>query len=162
MSAKPAAKLRNDPPPRAFDGNQDVLIELVNRDPAMHYCWVAQSRSSMVSGLANYRARGYRTVAYRKGGVCPRGMEQDLREGQPIEYLDTVLMECPLEAFEAANAYGQKIADKREGQMIDRTRGPRDPMRGIAGLIGRQRAEQTVSVRETSGDDNEAMDLFGG
>jgi hypothetical protein len=149
------SKLRSDPKKRAFDGDQDDLIALVNQEPGVHYCWVSQA-GSLTTGVARYRARGYEVVQYRKGGVCPAGMETLLKEGQPIEHLDTVLMACPDEVFLAQEKRGQDLADVRERKMIDRKHGPRDPMRGLYGATGRA-LEQSISVS-----DSEEESLFGG
>lgn len=123
--------LRKDPARRHVT-TAEKWLELENKDPDLHYVWVNKN-GGIGADPSFYRAMGYRVVKYEPGGVVPMGRGEEYQAGQPLEFLDCVLMACPLELKQEYEHEGQEIVDKTESQIIDKERSPRDLLRGIPG-----------------------------
>lgn len=118
--------VRNDPSPRHFNGVPQ--LELVNKDPRRVYKLV--SNESKFTGPDYYQWQGWEPEVCRKDGVRFKYMNVS-REGEQIRFWDMVLMSIDASKHAEMEAEGQRLADEREDQIIDKTKGGLDPLRGI-------------------------------
>lgn len=118
--------VRNDPSPRHFNGVPQ--LELVNKDPKKAYKLV--SNESRFTGPDYYQWMGWEPVVCSKDGVRFKYMNV-AREGEQIRFWDMLLMSIDASKAAEMDAEGQRLADEREDQIIDKTKGGLDPLRGI-------------------------------
>jgi hypothetical protein len=90
--------------------------------------------------IGEYKFMGYQIETYEKGGVKLAVVES--KEGEAIEYQDSVLMSIDLQKKKEIDMYGAEgdsgwsEATKLEERIIDRRGAQADLMRGISGARG--------------------------
>lgn len=131
-SPRRASTRRKDPQSR--DARGLVFGGLLNADPNRKYVRVPKSGRF---GVDYYEFLGYEVETVREGGPKLAGI-RTAQDGQPIGYLDTVLMSISLEAWEDLEQHGrdgsggQARADLIEDRILDKGRlAFDDPSRGI-------------------------------
>lgn len=137
MSAATATpRKRQDPRPRPVESGKGKT-RLLNKDPNRWYVLVAYEPKHMIG---EYKFMGYQIETYEKGGVKLAVVET--REGEAIEYQDSVLMSIDLQKKKEIDMYGPEgdsgwaEATKLEERIIDRRGAQADLMRGISGARG--------------------------
>jgi hypothetical protein len=125
-------KVRSDPRSRHVEG---VRNHLVNPDPNKKYVFVPKGSGEFC--VDDYSSMGYDVEKYSPGGVTTSGRTAE--KGQPIEYMDNVLMSIDKERADQVEQYGlfddsgQERADIIEEAMIQK--GGVDKLRGLHGNI---------------------------
>jgi hypothetical protein len=129
---RPKATKRSDPRSRHVEGVRNALV---NPDPNKKYVWAF--KGSPEYGPEEYENMGYNVEEYRKGGVtCSM---RTSKEGQPVEWMDNVLMSIDKERADDIEQYGlygdsgQCRADEIEDKVV-RERGGVDKLRGLHGM----------------------------
>lgn len=138
-AGRPApAKRRVDPPSRNPRGVE--FGGLINPNPERKYV-----RANKVGhyGLEFYEWLGYEVEVLAENGVRLAGVHgtklKTSQLGEPITYMDTVLMSCSLERWDEIQRIGpngdkgQELADIMEARILDKHRADamEDPSRGI-------------------------------
>lgn len=127
------ASARRDPPPRRID-RQASWGAIKNADPAKKYVWVY--KASQHGGIGYYENMGYEVEVIREGGPTCVAQRKARNEGQPVEFMDNVLMSIDKAVAEEDEAAGQLEVDELERRIIAPGGGV-DTLRGIQGLRGR-------------------------
>jgi hypothetical protein len=152
-SARRASTRRKDPQSR--DARGLVFGGLLNHDPNRKYVRVPKSGRF---GVEYYEFLGYEIETKREGGPRFAGIKT-AQDGEPVSYLDTVLMSMSLEQWQELDQHGhdgsrgQAYADIIEERILDKTRlAFDDPSRGIFRSYPTLKVEKSVTpLRPQSG-----------
>lgn len=145
MSAATPARKRQDPRPRPVESGKGKT-RLLNKDPERWYVLVATSPGYMVG---EYESMGYRVETKEPGGVHLAIVSS--KEGEVIQYQDSVLMSVDLKRKEeidmlgADGESGWSLATQIESRIIDRRGAQADLMRGIHGARGYVGVQSNIS-----------------
>ena len=127
------ASARRDPPPRRID-RQASWGAIKGGDPTKHYVWVY--KASQHGGIGYYENMGYEVEVVREGGPTCIAQRKARSEGQPVEFMDNVLMSIDKALLEEDYQAGQAEVDEMERRIIAPGGGV-DTLRGVQGLRGR-------------------------
>jgi hypothetical protein len=141
------ASARKDPPPRRVDRTA-AWGAINNADPTKKYVWVY--KASQHGGIGYYENMGYDVEIQRADGPFCVAARKGVREGQPVEFMDNVLMSIDKELEAQDYAAGQAEVDELESRIIKASGGV-DTLRGIQGVRGRDGSPVLSFENKTSG-----------
>lgn len=138
---------RRDPAPRRVDRSA-AWGGIKNADPEKDYVWVY--KASAHGGVGYYENLGYDVETVRSNGVKSLSARKNVAEGQPIEFMDNVLMSRPKALSQEDYEAGQAEVDEMEARIISKGGGV-DSLRGISGIRGRDGAPVLGFENKTTG-----------
>jgi hypothetical protein len=141
------ASARRDPPPRRVDRTA-AWGAIKNSDPTKKYVWVY--KASQHGGIGYYENMGYEVEMQRTDGPFCVAARKGVREGQPVEFMDNVLMSIDIAEAQLDYEAGQAEVDELESRII-RASGGVDTLRGIQGVRGRDGSPVLSFENKTSG-----------
>lgn len=129
--------VRKDPPKARPVNSGSPYYDLVGQDPNKKYVWVYKAAKEM--GPDFYRdVLGYEPTLYVKGGARPKVGPAERKDGEYIESMGHILMECSKERAQEIEEHGfdgqsgQAAADVVEKHMFNSQKAISDLTRRIA------------------------------